>query len=144
MAIRFQCRTHPASALCSRTSEEIFLVFWCRLASSRKSAKAISIQDESGERATMADTIPLGQPLQSRLNAQPSARVESVPWPIWCMIAGITSSLIGGHWGISWHIAIGRDTFWTPAQIMIEMTRALVVVAWSLMLLTTTLGSGAP
>src|SRR5258708_730672 len=140
MAIRFPCRTHPASALCSRTSEEIFLVFWCRLASSRKSAQTISIQDEAGERATMADTIPLGQPLQSRLNAQPSARVESVPWPIWCMIAGITSSLIGGHWDISWHMSIGRDTFWTPAHIMIQMNGVLVGIACAYMILTTTFG----
>src|SRR5260370_2746891 len=107
MAIRFPCRTHPASALCSRTSEEILLVFWCRLASSRKSAQAISIQDESGERAAMADTIPLGQPFQARLSEQTSAHLESVPWPIWCIIAGIASSMIGGHWGISLHISIG-------------------------------------
>src|SRR6266481_6885592 len=102
--------------------KKYFLVFWCRLASSRKSAQTISIQEESEERAAMADTIPLGQPLQSRFNA----RVESVPWPIWCMIAGITSSLIGGHWDISWHMSIGRDTFWTPAHIMIQMNGVLV------------------
>src|SRR5260370_41308680 len=97
MAIRFPCRTHPASALCSRTSEEILLVFWCRLASSRKPAQIISIQDESGERAPMADTIPLGQPFQSRLSEQTSAHLESVPWPVWGMIAGVASTLICVH-----------------------------------------------
>src|SRR5260370_5257363 len=91
----------------------------------------------------MADTIPLGQPLQSRLNAQPSARVESVPWPIWCMIAGITSSLIGGHWDISWHMSLGRDTLWTPAHIMIQMNGVLMGIACAYMILTTTFGGDA-
>src|SRR5260370_29513089 len=90
----------------------------------------------------MADTIPLGQPLQSRLNAQPSARVESVPWPIWCMIAGITSSLIGGHWDISLHISIGRDTFWTPAHILIQMNGVPIGIGCAYMILTTTFGRG--
>src|SRR5260370_41733047 len=86
----------------------------------------------------MADTIPLGQPLQSRMNAQASARVESVPWPIWCVIAGIASSLIGGHWDISWHMSVGRGTFWTPAHIMIQMNGVLVGIACAYMILTTT------
>jgi hypothetical protein len=75
----------------------------------------------------MADTVPLGQSLQEASGgARASARVESIPWPIWCMIAGITSSLIGEHWDISWHMSIGRDSFWTPAHILIQMNGVLV------------------
>jgi len=33
-------------------------------------------------------------------------KVESVPLPIWCMVAGIASGMIGGHWDISWHLSI--------------------------------------
>ena len=91
----------------------------------------------------MADTIPLGQPLQSRLSEQTSAHLKSVPWPIWCMIAGIASSMIGGHWDISWHMSIGRDTFWTPAHIMIQMNGVLVGIACAYMILTTTFGGDA-
>jgi len=83
----------------------------------------------------MADTIPLGQPLQSRL--KPNApRAGSVQWPSWCMIAGITFSLIGVHnqlviinnhtWDIRGICAIGRDTFGHRRHIMIRSTGVLV------------------
>ena len=88
----------------------------------------------------MSDTIPLGQPLQARLSERSSASVESIPWPIWLVIAGITSSLIGGHWDISWHMSVGRDTFWTPAHILIQLNGVLVGIACAYMILTTTFG----
>lgn len=35
------------------------------------------------------------------------------------MALGATSIVIGIIWDISWHMSIGRDTFWTPAHIAI-------------------------
>src|SRR5436190_18394536 len=32
---------------------------------------------------------------------------------------GATSIVLGLMWDISWHISIGRDTFWTPAHMAI-------------------------
>ena len=89
----------------------------------------------------MADSIPFGQSLQARDGERASAKVESVPWPIWCMVAGIASGMIGGHWDISWHMSIGRDSFWTPAHILIQMTGVLVGIACGYMILATTFGS---
>ena len=40
-----------------------------------------------------------------------------MPWYVWCALAGIMSVMIGVQWDISWHVSIGRDTFWTPAHI---------------------------
>ncbi len=91
----------------------------------------------------MADTIPLGQPLQARVGEQTSARVESIPWPIWCMVAGISCGVVGGHWDISWHMSVGRDSFWTPAHILIQLTGVLVGIACAYMILTTTFGGDA-
>ena len=88
----------------------------------------------------MAESIPLGQSVQARAGGLADARLESIPWPIWCMVAGISSGVIGGHWDISWHMSVGRDTFWTPAHIMIQMTGVLVGVACGYMILTTTFG----
>jgi len=88
----------------------------------------------------MAETISLGPPLQTRIGSLESARLESIPWTIWSMVAGIASGVIGGHWDISWHMSVGRDTFWTPAHIMIQMTGVLVGVACAYMILTTTFG----
>jgi len=87
----------------------------------------------------MAETIPLGQPVQARAGLA-DASLESIPWTIWCMVAGISSGVIGGHWDISWHMSVGRDTFWTPAHIMIQMTGVLVGVACGYMILTATFG----
>ena len=91
----------------------------------------------------MADTIPLGRPLQARLSEQTSASVTSVPWTIWCVFAGIVSSVVGGLWDISWHMSIGRDTFWTSAHILIQLNGVLVGIACGYMILTTTFGGDA-
>jgi hypothetical protein len=91
----------------------------------------------------MADAVPLGHPLQAHLSEQTSASVGSVPWPIWVVVAGITCSLVGGHWDISWHMSVGRDTFWTPAHILIQLNGVLVGIACGYMILTTTFGSDA-
>ena len=91
----------------------------------------------------MAGTIPLGQPLQTRSSGVADARVDSIPWTIWCMIAGITSGMVGGLWDISWHMSIGRDSFWTPAHILIQMTGVLVGIACGYMILATTFGHDA-
>src|ERR1700676_1878506 len=100
------------------------------------------------EWAAMGQSIPFGQhiarpPMSSRIGAGVGARVESVPWTIWCMIAGVVCGMIGGPWDISWHMSIGRDTFWTPAHIMIQMTGVLVGIACAYMILTATFGHDA-
>src|SRR5258706_14955183 len=40
-------------------------------------------------------------------------------------------------------MSIGRDTFWTPAHIMIQMNGVLVGIACAYMILTTTFGGDA-
>jgi hypothetical protein len=60
------------------------------------------------------------------------------------MFAGLTSGTIGGVWDVSWHMSIGRDTFWTPAHIAIQLTGVLVGIACAYMILHTTFaGSSA-
>ena len=39
-----------------------------------------------------------------------------VPWYVWSSVLAVTSTTVGLYWDISWHIGIGRDTFWTPAH----------------------------
>ena len=64
--------------------------------------------------------------------------LTSVPWYVWCTLAGITSVMIGVQWDISWHISIGRDTFWTPAHIAIYMCGVLAGAAYGYLILKTT------
>src|ERR1043166_9839301 len=44
-----------------------------------------------------------------------------IPWYVWCCVAATVSAMIGGIWDISWHKTIGRDTFWTPAHMLIYL-----------------------
>ncbi|HZV35825.1 MAG TPA: hypothetical protein VFB72_14715 [Verrucomicrobiae bacterium] len=46
-------------------------------------------------------------------------------WPGYGMALAATSILIGIIWDISWHMSIGRDTFWTPAHMAIYFGGAL-------------------
>ena len=60
--------------------------------------------------------------------AQRATRTARVPWYIWTGVAAVTSSTIGGNWDVSWHRTIGRDTFWTPAHLMIYLCGVLAGV----------------
>ena len=51
-----------------------------------------------------------------------------VPWYIWTGVAGITSASIGAAWDVAWHRSIGRDSFWTPAHLMIQFCGVLAAV----------------
>jgi len=73
-----------------------------------------------------------------------SSSATSIPWTIWFMVAGVVSGTVGGIWDISWHMSIGRDTFWTPAHIAIQMTGVLVGIACAYMILNTTFAGTSP
>src|SRR5258708_8603843 len=54
--------------------------------------------------------------------AQPGARNDpSAFWPSLLFALAATSITVGIIWDISWHISIGRDTFWTPAHMAIYL-----------------------
>lgn len=61
-------------------------------------------------------------------------RVAGVATPWYCRLVAVGATLIlaGIVWDISWHSAIGRDTFWTPAHICIHLGGTLggVVCGW--------------
>jgi hypothetical protein len=100
------------------------------------------------ELIAVGQSIPFGQhiarpPLSARVGSGIGAKVESVPWTIWCMVAGVVCGMIGGPWDISWHMSIGRDTFWTPAHLMIQMTGVLVGISCAYMILHATFGHDA-
>ena len=68
-------------------------------------------------------------------------RTASIPWYVWCLAAATAADLFSGYWDISWHISIGRDTFWTPAHMMIYLAGVLAGVASGYAILSTTFGS---
>jgi hypothetical protein len=81
-----------------------------------------------------ADSIPS----EAKLNVW-----GAVPWYVWCTLAGVTSVMVGVYWDISWHVSIGRDTFWTPAHMAIYMCGVLAGAAYGYLILRTTFDSAA-
>lgn len=66
-------------------------------------------------------------PLPSSSVATPAMPVRTY-WTVLAM-AGLPFGML---WDISWHISIGRDTFWAPAHILIQLGGIVpaVVFAW--------------
>jgi hypothetical protein len=44
-----------------------------------------------------------------------------LPRAVYLAVAGLACLPIGLLWDISHHSTIGRDTFWTPAHIVIQL-----------------------
>src|SRR5687767_8891824 len=65
--------------------------------------------------------------VSSRVNlaAETASRAAALPWYCLAVIFGAACIPIGALWDISWHSTIGRDTFWTPAHIMIYLGGAV-------------------
>ena len=72
--------------------------------------------------------------------AEAASATRGVPWYIWTGVAAITSATIGGSWDVAWHRSIGRDSFWTPAHIMIYMCGVLAGIVGLWLVARTTLG----
>jgi hypothetical protein len=74
----------------------------------------------------------------------PSTRITSarfrIPAAVWCMLVAITSDMIGAYWDVAWHQTIGRDTFWTPAHLAIQLGAVLGGLTSGFLILSTTFG----
>jgi hypothetical protein len=51
--------------------------------------------------------------------------------------------MIGVYWDISWHMSIGRDTFWTPAHLLIQAGGLIAGLTSGYVALRTTFGGDA-
>src|SRR4051812_2459220 len=61
-------------------------------------------------------------PITSAEAATPAAtRASSLPWYCFAVVFGAACIPFGVLWDISWHSTIGRDTFWTPAHMLIYL-----------------------
>ena len=69
--------------------------------------------------------------------------ISAVPWYIWLSVVGVTSAMIGIHWDISWHRSIGRDSFWTPAHLAIQLCGIIAGITCGYLILSTTFTKSA-
>ncbi len=82
--------------------------------------------------STSADTGPL------RRTGVPSASTENLPRSVYVAVAGLACLPIGLLWDISHHSTIGRDTFWTPAHILIQLGGIVPALLFGAIALKTT------
>jgi len=73
----------------------------------------------------------------------PLARPLSIPWHIPAVLVAALCAVIGVTWDISWHRAIGRDTFWTPAHVAIYLSGIIAGLTCGWLVLKTTF-AGTP
>ncbi len=69
------------------------------------------------------------------------ARSHAAPWYLWCGLIGVSSIVFGLYWDISWHMSIGRDTFWTPAHLLIQFGGILMCLTSAYLIFSTTFGN---
>jgi hypothetical protein len=65
-------------------------------------------------------------------------RTDSIPWYVWLSALGVASAMIGVQWDIAWHQSIGRDTFWTPAHLAIQLCGVIAGITCGYLILATT------
>ena len=88
----------------------------------------------------MATTIS-ARPVTIEAKAAPRfAAANSIPWYIWALFAASVSVVIGGYWDISWHMSIGRDSFWTPAHMAIQACGIIAAITSSYLIFSCTFG----
>src|SRR5512132_744001 len=66
----------------------------------------------------MATTLRLREEIASL--AMIGLESASTLWHAYTVAFAAACVMIGAYWDISWHMSIGRDTFWTPAHLLIQ------------------------
>lgn len=70
--------------------------------------------------------------------------MSRTPWFVWTSVASVISILVGVYWDISWHMTIGRDSFWTPAHLAIQLGGILAGLSGSWVIVSTTVRRASP
>jgi hypothetical protein len=75
--------------------------------------------------------------------AASTASAAALPWYVTTLLLGSTSIVVGLLWDISWHMTIGRDTFWTPAHMAVYLGGVLAGLSGGWLAIHTTF-AGTP
>jgi hypothetical protein len=86
----------------------------------------------------VAGTSSIAAPTAELAKSNDIVQVSFIPWYVWSAVVAVTSTTFGLYWDISWHMTIGRDTFWTPAHLAIQFGAVLTGVSCAYLILHTT------
>jgi hypothetical protein len=90
----------------------------------------------------MNTAVPGAPPLATQFSAARSS-TEAIPWYLWASVLATGCISAGLYWDISWHLTIGRDTFWTPAHLLIQFGAVLAGSSAAFLIFATTFGRDA-
>ena len=90
----------------------------------------------------MAESARIAMPASIAIGEVSSSRASTIPWYIWSSAIAVTSTTFGLYWDISWHGGIGRDTFWTPAHLAIQLGAVITGICCAYLILHTTFSTG--
>src|SRR3954466_4066022 len=66
--------------------------------------------------------------------------VVTEAWHARAVVFAAACVMVGVYWDISWHMSIGRDTFWTPAHLLIQAGGLIAGFSSGYVALMTTFG----
>jgi len=69
---------------------------------------------------------------------RPRAESAAMPWYLMTMLLGSTGIAVGILWDLSWHLSIGRDTFWSPPHVAVYFGGVLAGLSCGALALRTT------
>jgi hypothetical protein len=72
--------------------------------------------------------------------ARKGPQAKGIPWLVWANAIASICIATGLYWDISWHEAIGRDSFWTPAHLLIQFGAILGAAGSAWVIMQTTFG----
>src|ERR1041385_3465140 len=70
-----------------------------------------------------------------------ASRPQGTPWLVWASVIASVCIATGLYWDISWHETIGRDSFWTPAHLLIQFGALLGAFGSAWIIMRTTFSS---
>ena len=69
------------------------------------------------------------------------SKTAGIPWLVPANVIASLCISAGLYWDISWHETIGRDTFWTPAHLVVQLGAILAAFGSAWVILRTTFGN---
>src|SRR5690242_10058981 len=88
----------------------------------------------------MAITIDAAR---ERATFHESSTVAADTWHAEAVVLAAACVMVGVYWDISWHMTIGRDSFWTPAHLLIQTGGLIAGISSAYVALRTTF-AGTP
>ena len=76
----------------------------------------------------------------TRALADPRDAASPFAWHAPTVVYAAVAMMIGVYWDISWHMSIGRDSFWTPAHLLIQTGGLVAGLTSGFVALRTTFG----